>query len=332
MKLLNNKILKITLTIALFLASTTSGFCAISTDAKLQYNKGIDYYQLGQFEESATCFKKAIELDPNYIDAYYNLGSLLEYLKQDEAALSVFKQIILRKPDDYESVYKAAQLSKKLGEYDKAKMYLTLIPKDTLIGQKAVQLSNSMPSQEQAPEEKPTQPTTMGTVENNTAQSAQEYSQEQSQEQSQPTQYPQEPENLSETDNAGAFVKANPENNSNGIYQDISSPTGIVSDESGNLFVAGFSDNTIYKITPDNRKLVFIKSSKIDGPIGLTMDVDGCLYIANYNKNNVLKVDQYGTITELITDIPNPYCMYITDNLLFVSSQGSNSVIRYKLK
>ena len=35
------------------------------------------------------------------------------------------KQIILRKPDDYESVYKAAQLSKKLGEPEKAKMYLT---------------------------------------------------------------------------------------------------------------------------------------------------------------------------------------------------------------
>jgi tetratricopeptide (TPR) repeat protein len=42
-------------------------------------------------------FRRAIELDPNYIDAYYNLGLILEYLKQDEKALDVFKQIIVRK-------------------------------------------------------------------------------------------------------------------------------------------------------------------------------------------------------------------------------------------
>ena len=106
-----NKILKGLLTIAILVSTTGTSFAAIATDAKLQYNKGIDYYQLGQFEESAACFKQAIELDPNYIDAYYNLGSILEYLKQDEAALAVFKQIILRKPDDYESVYKAAVLN-----------------------------------------------------------------------------------------------------------------------------------------------------------------------------------------------------------------------------
>ena len=104
-----NKITKIVLTIVMALITSNIAFATnIATEAKLHYNKGIDYYQLGQFEESANCFKKAIELDPNYIDAYYNLGSILEYLKQDEAALAVFKQIILRKPEDYESVYKAA--------------------------------------------------------------------------------------------------------------------------------------------------------------------------------------------------------------------------------
>ena len=137
-----NKIIKTIFTLAILVIGTCQiSFADIATDAKLQYNKGIDYYQLGQFEEAASCFKKATELDPNYIDAYYNLGSILEYLKQDEAALAVFKQIILRKPDDYESVYKAAELSKKLGEYDKAKMYLTLIPQDSLIGSRAKELA-----------------------------------------------------------------------------------------------------------------------------------------------------------------------------------------------
>ncbi len=285
MKLRN--LLKSVLLLLMFLGTINVSYASIATDAKLQYNKGIDYYQLGQFEEAASCFKKALELDPNYIDAYYNLGSILEYLKQDEAALAVFKQIILRKPDDYESVYKAAALSKKLGEYDKAKMYLTLIPTDTLIGQRAKQLADSMG-------------TDITTIK---------------QEQNQPQTYEQ----------------ANPQNNSDGMYSDISSPTGMATDSNGNLYVAGFSDNTIYKIGPDNKKIVYIKSEKIDGPIGIAIDAEGNMYIANYNKNNVLKVDKNGLITELIENVPNPYCMHITGNLLFISSQGSNSIIRYKL-
>ncbi len=282
-----NKLIKVILTMAILLSSSTAGIAAIATDAKLQYNKGIDYYQLGQFEESASCFKKAIELDPNYIDAYYNLGSILEYLKQDEAALNVFKQIILRKPDDYESVYKAASLSKKLGEYEKAKMYLTLIPTDTLIGQRAKQLAATMETDIPTIQAEQTKPQ--------------------------------------------SYAEANPQNNSDGMYSDITSPTGLVADNNGNLFVAGFSDNTIYKIGPDNKKIVYIKSEKIDGPIGLAIDTPGNIYIANYNKNNVLKVDKNGAISELLTNIKSPYCMYITGDLLFVSSQGSNSVVRYKL-
>lgn len=282
-----SKILKTIFTLSVLISTASVSFAAIATDAKLQYNKGIDFYQLGQFEESAACFKKAIELDPNYIDAYYNLGSILEYLKQDEAALAVFKQIILRKPDDYESVYKAAALSKKVGEYEKAKMYLTLIPTDTLIGQRAKQLADSMD-------------TDIPTVKA---------------EQSQPQSY----------------IDANPQNNSDGVYSDISSPTGLVTDANGNLYVAGFSDNTIYKIGPDNKKLVYIKSEKIDGPIGLAIDPPGNIYIANYNKNNVLKVDKNGAITEILSNVKNPYCMHITGDLLFISSQGNNAVVRYKL-
>ena len=281
-------LLKVVLTFMVLGCTFNVTYASIATDAKLQYNKGIDYYQLGQLEEAASCFKKAVELDPNYIDAYYNLGSILEYLKQDEAALAVFKQIILRKPDDYESVYKAASLSKKVGEVDKAKMYLTLIPMDTLIGQKAKQLADSMGTDVPTIKAEHTQPQT--------------------------------------------FEQANPMSNSHGVYNDISSPTGMATDPNGNLYVAGFSDNTIYKIGPDNKKIVYIKSEKIDGPIGIAIDADGNMYIANYNKNNVLMVDKNGLISELIDNIQSPYCMHITDNLLFVSSQGSNSIVRYKLK
>ncbi|MBP3820441.1 tetratricopeptide repeat protein [bacterium] len=263
-------------------------FANIANDAKLEYNKGIDYYQLGQYNMAIDSFKKATELDPNYIDAYFNLGSLLEYLNQNEEALNAFKQIILRKPDDYESVYKAAELSKKIGNPDKAKMYLSLIPVDSLIGQRANKLASTLQ-------------TDLPTIQ-------------------------------AEQKKPKSFAEANPKDDSNGLYSDISSPTGIVTDNNGNIYVAGFSDNTIYKIGPDNKKIVYIKDKKIDGPIGIAIDEDGNIYIANYNKNNVLKVDTGGIVSELISNVKNPYCMHINGNLLFISSQGSDSVVRYKLR
>ena len=128
-----------------------------------------------------------------------------------------------------------------------------------------------------------------------------------------------------------SYTEANPMNNSNGVYSDIPSPTGVVTDDKGNLYIAGFSDNTIYRIGADNKKVVYLKHPKIDGPIGIARDNYGNLYIANYNKNNVLKVDVNGEVSEIITDIKNPYCMHVTGNLLFVSSQGNNSVVRFKL-
>ena len=281
-----NNFIKVLLVGVILLYSLPS-FADLATDAKLQYNKGLEYYQVGSYQQAAECFKKATELDPNYIDAYFNLGSLMEYLKQDDEALNAFKQIILRKPDDYESVYKAAELSKKLGNNDKAKMYLTLIPTDSLIGARAKELADSLE------------------MDIPTAQA--------------------------ELNKPESFTEANPMNNSNGVYNDITSPTGIATDPEGNLYVAGFSDNTIYKISPNNQKIVFIKSPKIDGPVGLVRDNQGNLYIANYNKNNVLKVNVGGEVSEIITNIQNPYCMHITGDLLFVSAQGSNQVIRYKL-
>jgi len=280
-----NKFVKILLTALLCIFTAGTAFGEISTDAKLQYNKGIDYYKLGQFEEAANCFKNAIDLDPNYIDAYYNLGSILEYLNQKDAALSVFKQIILRSPEDYEAVYKAARLSKNLGEYEKAKMYLTLIPLDSKVGVQAQQLAAELET------------------------------------------------NLTELQSEKAKEEAAAEEElSDGLYEDISSPTGLVTDRNGNLFIAGFSENTIFKIGPDNKKIVYIKSEKIDGPIGLAIDNNNNIYIANYNKNNVLKVDTNGTISEFVTDIQSPYCLYINGDLLFISSQGSNTVVRKKLR
>lgn len=254
----------------------------INTAAMLQYNQGIDYYKIGQYDQAISCFRNAIKIDPNYIDAYYNLGSVLEYMQQYDAALAVFKQIIVRKPDDYDSVYKAAWLSYKLGEPLKARTYLSIIPPTCARAKDAQALASQINL----------------------------------------ILKPEKTVNLQQKTEV---------NQTTGIYNEIAAPTGIAADFDGNLFVAEFNTNTIVKITPDERKIVYLKDEKISGPIGLVIDKANNMYIANYNKDNILKVTPDGVTSVLISNVKKPYCLYIDGNVLFASCQGSNSVLRYKL-
>lgn len=291
----------------LILAST--GLCAFaeiddyyepSTEAKLQYNHGVDYYKLGQYDRAMASFRQAITLDPNYIDAYYNLGTILEYLKQDDAALAVFKQIIVRNPNDYESVYKAAQLSNKLGQPVKAKAYLSLIPPESSAYAKAQAAVKEMSTNVQ---------------------------QQAKTEVSQTSAVQEEPKTP-----ATPVVQETPKiPETNGMYNNITSPTGVTTDNKGNLYVACFSDNMVYKITPDEKRIVYVKDSRINGPIALASDDNGNIYVSNYNSNNVVKISPTGALTVQVSNIQKPYGLHVKGDLLFVSSQGSNSVLRYKL-
>lgn len=281
---------QIFLFLAILLLSTNCVYASSesTTEAMLQYNRGIDYFKVGQYDDSISSFRTSIKLDPNYIDAYYNLGSVLEYLQQYDAALAVFKQIIVRKPEDYDSVYKAAWLSYKLGETQKAKTYLSIIPPNCARSKEAQALANELNfalPQTTQPEVKPAQ----------------------------------------------KMIPQTSTNQTSGIYEELSAPTGITSDNDGNLYVAEFNNNAIIKITPDNKKIVYVKDPKINGPIGIVIDNSKNMYVANYNKDNILKISEYGEITVLISNLKKPYCLYIKGNMLFVSCQGSNSVLRYKL-
>lgn len=267
---------------------------SVSNEAKFEYNRGYDFYKIGQYDRSMASFRRAIEIDPNYIDAYYNLGSILEYLHQDDAALAVFKQIIVRKPDDYESIYKAGNLSAKLGQYEKAKSYLSLIPMSNSLYSKAQTLISTIP-QDESKSETPNM-SQLGLA------------------------------NESENVTSGAHISQ-----TNGMYNNIPSPTGIATDSQGNVYIASFSDNIIYKVTPDGRQLVFIKNSQINGPIAMASDANGNMYVSNYNSNNVVKITPTGAVSVLINNVEKPYGMNVTDGMLFVSSQGTNSVLRYKL-
>lgn len=117
----------------------------------------------------------------------------------------------------------------------------------------------------------------------------------------------------------------------NGTYSNIPSPTGVTTDNAGNLYIASFSNNSITKITPAGAKSDFVKSNQLNGPIDIASDASGNIYVANYNLDNVVKITPSGTITQLLNNIKKPYCLHINGDVLFISSQGANTVIRHHL-
>lgn len=253
----------------------------IPTDAKLDYNQGIDFYKLGMYEKAMVSFRNAIKTYPDYLDAYYNLGTVLEYLKNNAEALSIFKQIYIRNPNDYEVIYKMADLSVKLEDYDSAAKYISLIPQSNSYYDRAQSLANTIKTKTVVPQ-KPV----------NTPSKIAEYT---------------------------------------GVYENILSPTGITTDKYGNVYVATFSDNSILKISPDNKRTVFFKSNQISGPISLASDEVGNIYVSNYNANNVLKITQSGNVSVLVDRLDKPYGLHVNGNMLFITCQGSNTIYRKRI-
>ena len=254
----------------------------IPNDAKLEYNQGVDFYKLGRYDEAVAAFRTAIRLYPDYIDAYYNLGSLLEYLQQNKEALAIFEQIITRNNKEYEALYKASKISAELGDREKSAKYAAMISKSSEYATKADYIMQR---------------------------------------------YHITPQSANTTDNPTSNTA-----DSSGCYPNITSPTGITSDKYGNIYVSSFTDNAIIKIQPDGKKMLFYKSPNLKGPISIASDSIGNIYVANYNANNVLKISSNGDCIILTSDVIQPYGVHVNGNMLFVACQGTNSVLRIKLK
>ena len=254
----------------------------IPVDAKLDYNQGIDFYKLGMYERAIESFRSAVRTYPDYIDAYYNLGTVLEYLKQYAEALSVYKQVYVRNPNDYEVVYKLAFLSSKLEDYNSASEYIKLIPPSSSYYNRAMEIAQTIKTT---------------------------------------TEIPVAPVNA-----PSKIAKFS------GVYENILSPTGITTDAFGNVYVAVFSDNSIIKITPDGKRQVFLKSELISGPISLASDSVGNIYVSNYNTNNVVKITPLGQPSVIVSKVDKPYGLHVEGNMLFITCQGSNSILRQKIE
>lgn len=109
-------------------------------------------------------------------------------------------------------------------------------------------------------------------------------------------------------------------------------PSGIAVDEKGNIYVASFQENSIYKISAHGQKTLVSKSLLIKGPIGIAVDKNNNIYVANYLSNNIVKISKENSVS-VFTEIEKPYCMIYDSehNRLYVTEQATNKLIKFDL-
>ncbi len=249
------------------------------------YNQGIALYQAKSYNESVLYFKKAIDVDPSFTDAYFNLAAVYRLLNQNENAISTYAKLLKINENDYDAKYEIAKTYFDIDSYSLALKYLSEIPDKYSQTDKVNVLKKQ--AQEKIVQRKEIQ--------------------------------------------ARNSVKVADLNKKKILYK-FDSPTGITADSKGNIYVANYSNNYISKISPSEQHTIFIKSSLINSPVGIAADKYDNLYVANYETNNILKITQTGEISVFMTNIKKPYYLYIKNDVLYVSEQETNTVIKYDLK
>ena len=272
-------------------------------DATSLYNMGIDYYSQNQVQKSIEYFKKAISIDPKFYEAYYNLAQIQASYGYLDSAIKSYEKVVQLKPDDYESIYELGRLLYKRGYLNKALSYLDKIPLNEDIYTQVLTLENKIKKRQaeliaiQKQKEQQAQVQLQNKIETTTVNVSE--------------QKPQEQTNL---------------------IVNLKAPSGVAADSQGNIYAASFSENKIYRISPDGAKSVYVESVNLGGPVGIAIDEFDNLYVANYTKNNILKVTQSGVISEF-AKLRKPYCIGIDKvrKLLIVSEQDTNNVLKYEL-
>lgn len=108
---------------------------------------------------------------------------------------------------------------------------------------------------------------------------------------------------------------------------DLSNPTALAFDHSGNLFAASYP-NTILKFTADGTKSTF--ASDVFGSSGLVFDKAGDLFALGADSNSIVKFAADGTKSIFATGIRNPQGLGCDSaGNLFVSEVGTESILRF---
>jgi tetratricopeptide (TPR) repeat protein len=96
-------------------------------DAHALFDYGMDAYRHDRDEEAVAAFKRAVELDPEFAEAFYRLGLAYNVTRQGDEADKAFEECVKafekrtkKDPKDSDSFYFLGLCREKLGKYDEA--------------------------------------------------------------------------------------------------------------------------------------------------------------------------------------------------------------------
>ncbi len=291
---------KIIFLVFAFLVLCSNRACAASEnlDAVNAYNSGIEYYQKGEIEKSVEYFRKAISLDGNFYEAVYNLAQILASKGDTLEAIKLYEKALILNDDDFESMYALGNLYYKKGYLAKAKSQLEKIPPESERYTKAQGLLDGIQKkQDEIAQEEARKKAQIQALKDKEAQAEKNR-----------IQTPPEPQ----------------------VFGGVQAPAGVATDSQGNIYIASYADNTVYKINPSGQKSVFVSSAILNGPVGLTVDKNDNLYVANYNKDNILKVLPFGA-PYVFANVKKPYCVDAFGDFLYVTEQNTNTLLKFAL-
>ena len=279
------------------------------------YNLGLKSYEQGDIESATSFFKRAVELDPDFVDAYFNLGAI--YKKQENLPLAIysFQKAVNLNPEDDEAIFELANCYFQEKNYNEAKKYFSLIPQDFVKYKEAKKNLNFIAT---LPQENQTagfeQPAITTKPAENFKTTGQEISQEQ----------------------AALLVNTLTKPSKDTFKEpfkvvtgNLNGPTGITKDSKNNIYIANFTRDAIERIGANGKREVFVEKLGLSGPVGLATDENDNLFVANYSGDSIIKITPARQIIVLVNKIVKPYYLFY-DNAagkLFATVQGNDSLV-----
>lgn len=293
------------------------------------YKKGLQAYSDGKIDQAVTYFKEATRSDDTLTDAYFNLGAIFYNQKRYTEAQEAYNILLQKDPGDQAARYELGRVLDKLGKTPEAIQAFEQIPAAAPRYAKAQehiarlkQAANPTVSVEVQPPKTETPTQTPSKTPEAPAQA----------QNNKPASEPPAVTNIdaNKSKETPAPRKAVVQEFAKGFY----GPTGVAVDGEGVLYVANFSKNTIYRVTPSGEKKLLAAGKGINGPVGLSLDhKTGDLYIANHLDNSIARIAPDGKVTVVATGLKGPYNLFLDEanRALYVTQQETNSIAKVQL-
>ena len=83
--------------------SISQGFHSVQSDARLMHRQGVVALEEQRMEDAVLAFRQAVELDPNFVCAWNDLGVVMEALGNPMEALRCYRQALSVQPEQSEA-------------------------------------------------------------------------------------------------------------------------------------------------------------------------------------------------------------------------------------